>query len=548
MLSSSSIIQTNTGAVSGANGDTLTVTLPAGTTAGTSLILFWQAQGPPLGLPAGWVQDLGPLTSGTANLTAMRRSPLTEGESSWAFPGLVGGNIAWWLAEVAGLDPDLPVDVSASNANAVALSNGSTMATGTTGPGAAFDTLVLAAWGTYVTVGTGAPGSWSGYTNGFTEEADFTFTSASTPVGLAVASKLSGGTTGGPYSSTATYAAGTGTGGTGNAFVLAYAAQDSPVGNPVSWLCGFENGSHFGIGASPAIGQQHIGITGTPGTDIIVETASARSAPSLYGCRIVQAAAAKSVQITTAGQLGGSNSIATAVLGWNFRVVSATGTVILAEVLSVGATVLTQVVYNASTSKVGVRYTAAGSITYQSGTTPLNTWAWIDLRIKSGTTSAGVNLMAWRLEESGVVVDQPSPGPGPNQNVPVTVVRWGSATAQTVTQAVDDLVYSFYATAFPLRPHVIQGLTPDPAGTPTVNGTPGNFALVTNNATGAALTAGTLTAARDAIDEGPPPTISTASDGVVQTTTATTDYIQFPMGSFAIGAARSSGGSAPTPA
>jgi hypothetical protein len=145
----------------------------------------------------------------------------------------------------------------------------------------------------------------------------------------------------------------------------------------------------------------------------------------------------------------------------------------------------------------------------------------------------------WQLEESGTVTAQTSPADltGQAAQPGLTNAIVGHNSAQTLTVDIDDWVMAAHPAAYPLGRHDIYALKVDPAGTPTVTGTVGNFALMTSNATGATLTAGTLTTARDNIAE-LPPTISTASSGVLQITTAATDYIEFPMNTLALTASQ----------
>lgn len=539
-LTVDSILQENSGGSSGTDGTSVAVTLTSGTTAGSTLIVVLTTAGVQSALvtaPTGWVKDVDGSGSSTPSGLVYRKpsSAVTAGETSWTWTLAGASKFAWYAAEVVGLDPDDPLDASASayNATGVVMPGSFTRTTGTTAANSGTDTVLI---GVFIGRGVStsiAPGTWSAYTNGFEEvatAASATAASGSATVGLAVTRKWSGGATTGPFESTGTYTS-TNTGSELGFGVLAvYRASDSPVVNPLTTMIGFENGTHYGL-ASSIVGGGVVGITGTPGTDVFVETASARSSPSVYGCRIVAAAAAKFISLVP-----WPATVKNAVLGFDVQVVSGSGTVVVAEVQPFSGTIL-QLVYDVTNTQFGLRWGSGGTVSWQSGTTALGAWAWIDLTF-TGVASSTWHA-AWRLETgTSTYTDQTAPADLTGQTGgSLTSPRLGGNLAQTVTLRFDNVVASTYASGFPLGPHTIQPLKVDPAGTPTVNGTVGNFALVTNNATGAALTSGTLTSARDAIDD-LPVVISASSDGVVQTTAAASDYLQFPMDTFTVASGR----------
>lgn len=523
-------VHENTG-VSATAGTSVVVSL-AGTdttAAGNTVLVQLVAYAPAISAPAGFVQDKKVDRSAAAEAVMWyRKSNVGAGESSWTFTLSGAVNWAWRVAEYADLDLD-PVDTSAAGTPSTSMTDGATVSTGTTGANAGLNTLLIAAWGLYSpTVGANL-GSWSGQTNGLTEVVELTGNAAGVAsLGLTVADRVVDAATG-PFESSATWATGGAVSTTGWAGMVAYRAADSPVVSPLVWMSGLEHGTHNGLGSNLLGGSPLMIAIGTVGTDLIVQSGSARS-PSVYGCRVVQAGAAKYLAIDI-NQFGSGRG--GAVLGWNVRTVSSTGIVVLAEVMAATGTAL-QVVYDTTATKLGLRWGSGGTPSWQPGTTAANAWAWITLRV-TGMTGT-VWHADWTLETgTGVYTAQTSPADLTGQTATsLGQVRWGGNVAQTVTQDVDDLVCSTFGGSYPLGPHALRGLTVDPAGTPTFSGTVGNFALVTSNATGAALTAGTLTNARDNIDE-LPPTISASSDGVVQTATAASDYLQFPMNTYTAG-------------
>jgi hypothetical protein len=537
-LTVDSILQENSGGTVAAGS--VTVSLPSGTTAGSTLLAFvaMSSQSILMGtLPSGWVKDYEHGTSDTVTATVYRKpaSAVAAGETSWTFPASSGTyNWSWYVCEVAGLDADDPLDASASNYVSTTVTAAVARSTGTTGANSGTDTVVFGCWYERGASATTAPGTWSGYTNGFIEvvqQTSGTGGAAGSTNGLAIARKWSGGAATGPYESTATYTPGTTTGDAASGLVVAYRAADSPMVNPLSDLRGFEQGTANGLG-----GFSGMTTSGTAGTNITVQASSARATPSAYGCRFTSSAAV----VYLAGLIG--TTVKSAAVGFDVRVVSGSGTVVVAEIVPPQGNPL-QLVYDVTNTRYGLRWGAAGTVAWQSGTTALNTWVWVDLAVKGVTT--GTRHGDWRLETgAGTYTAQSSPTDS-TEAAAAGVGNWrfGANASQTVTFDVDNFVAAKSAGTFPLGPHTIQLVKVDPAGTPTVNGTVGNFALLTNNATGAALTSGTLTSARDGIDE-VPPNISTTSDGVLQVTAAATDYLQFPMDTFTVGTSRVIAGAA----
>jgi hypothetical protein len=164
--------------------------------------------------------------------------------------------------------------------------------TGTTGANPSTDTFLLAGFGSDGSV----VGTWSAFTNGFDPAAAVTGGTR----GVQAARELSGGARTGPFETTGTYTSDPASVSNVYGLLAAYRAADSPVVNPLAWMHGFEQGTHNGLGSS-LLGTPGIvsAITGTVGTNVIVQAASARSAPSGYGCRLVASAAAVYLQAST---------------------------------------------------------------------------------------------------------------------------------------------------------------------------------------------------------------------------------------------------------
>lgn len=500
-------IQENSGTVATA-GTSCVVSLPAGTTAGNTLVVFLSSSQDPTA-PAGFALD----KSVGVFLRAYRKSEVAADETSWTFTTASNSVFSWYVAEVSNVDPVEPLDASAASSGGVSLSNGSTLSTGTTPLNAALDTVVLAAFAATQQSGSDVM-SWSGYTGDFEELADVG------PSGrqVAVARKFISGTTG-QFETTATFAT-SGATTTGEALIVAYRAAGSPIVAPLAHFMGFEWGTHGGMnshnGSTNMLGNALVSTAGTWGTNYLIQAASARNGG--YGLRIVQSGAG--VDVTTGILSGASCSI-----GLNVRVVSATGTVAVAVLGS-----RAQLLYDADASKFGVRCGTTGTVSWQSGTTALNTWVWIDLRLKISTSTWHAD---WRIETAADTYTEQTAAELTGQS-PSTLssLSLGRNVAQTVTVDFDDVCLSAYYVAYPLGPHQVRLLTVDTGATVTYSGTPGNFSKFTANGTLTTLagSGGNITTSDVAtmLDE-VPPTVSASADGVCQTATASGDYLEFPM-------------------
>jgi hypothetical protein len=504
-LAAENFVQENSGVIS-TPGTSCVVSVPSGTTDGnTVLIVLKSSMGPTA--PAGFAED----KAVGSFLRVYRKSEVAAGETSWTFTTASNSLFDWYVAEVSGIGLVEPLDASASTVAAPA-ANGGTVTSGTAPLNASLNTVVLAAFGSASIAGD--THSWSGYTNGFDEVVDI----GPSPVSgfqLAVARKFVTGQTD-QFECTATFAT-SGSTTSADTLLVAYRAADSPIAAPLAMLAGFEWGTHGGITATTgdtAMLGNPIVTTGTWDTNYLIQAGSARN--SGYGLRIVQSAAATAVRL---GNLAGGS----ASCGFNVRVVSASGTVSVAYIATNIGSVLAQLLYDTSTSKFGVRCGSTGTVSWQPGTTAINTWVWVDLRVKVNISTWHAE---WRLETAtDTYTDQTAADLSGQSPATVSLLTLGNANAQTMTADYDDVVLSRYYVAYPLGPHQIRLLTVDPAGTPTVSGTSTNFSVFTANGT---LGAWNATNARDAVDE-VPPTVSASADGVCQTAVAANDYIEFPM-------------------
>jgi hypothetical protein len=517
-LSADNVIHENSGTAD--SSTSLVVSLVGGdsTTAGNTLVVVLAHDTSGAVAPAGFVAD----KSGSSNgIYVYHKSEVGAGETSWTFTTSISTTYAWYVAELSNVDLVDPADVSAGATTPTLLSTGGTLSTGTTALNAGLSVMVLSAFAVRKTTAA-ATHSWSGYTNGSGEILDIE-PAGVTGTCLAVARKFTDGATS-TFETTATLTHTAG--GTVNtwAAVVAYRAADAPIVAPLAHIMGFEQGTHGGTNVGGAISPfaGPLAPSGTWGTNYLIQASSARN--SSYGLRVVQSAGAAFVR---AGNVVNKS----AAIGMNVRVVSATGTVVVAEISnSIGSVIYSQLLYDSSATKFGVRCGTTGTVSWESGTTALSTWRWLDWRFKCSTSTWAAD---WRIETAAdVYTDQAGASLGGQATTSFDTLHLGGNVSQTMTADFDDVIISRYYVAYPLGPHQVRLLTVDPAGTPTVSGTSTNFNVFTANGT---LAAWNTANARDAVDE-VPPTVSASADGVCQNAVAASDYIEFPMAPYALGA------------
>lgn len=503
-LTEDNIVQTNSGATTSA-ATSVNVSLPSGTTAGNTVVVVIGCTTGAITAPAGFVAGKSQNEVNLFYKSEVAAGEGVSGSTHWTFTTIGSVTYAWVADEWTNIDSVEPVDGSAGTSSSI--SNDATLSTGTSAQSAGLSTVAYGAW--LSAKPSTDTHSWAGYTNSFTEIVEV---DPGGVVGthLAVARKYLDGYTG-SYESTATFTT-SGAAASVDALVCVLRAADTSIVAPLHLIAGYEWGTHAGYATNGVINLHGalFGPTSVWGTAYQVSAGSARN--SNYGLRITNSA--------TSGNVGhGSMTTAKAIcFGFNVRVVSATGTVVVAYAAS--ATAL-QIVYDATNSKFGLRWGTGGTPSWQSGTTATNTWVWIDVRLKTSTSTFHAD---WRIETAtDTYTDQTSPADASGTANVISTVVMGATVSQTMTVDYDDVVMAPYYVAYPLGPHQVRLLVPETTGA-TVSGTSTNFSKFTANGTLAAWAsdAGAL------IDE-VPPTISASSDGVVQTAVAASDYMQFPM-------------------
>lgn len=513
-LDSSAVVQfTASSTAAAAAASSFVVTLPSGTTAGNTVVIgiALVGGGTAITTPTGFVKDVS-LSAGCPHYV-FRRSNVPAAETSWTLSMTsLTARAAWWVMEIAGLDLDDPVDGTASSS-----SNVSPQTSGTVSTNSALDTIVLASHAGNNSAAA-AP-TWSGQTNGFVELVEAA-TSATANVDIAVSTLIPG--TIGPFECSATESVAS----TSNGLLVVYKSATSLTASALVYHTGFEFGHGGGLATGPVAARIATTFVGTLGTNVIVQSGSAKN--GTYGLRVVCSASTGGVAWTSVGPpqvLPSGKSVG--VVGFWLRVVSATGTVIVAEVREDSTNYL-HLVYDAATAKLGLRWNAAGTISYQAGTTALNTWTRLDIAAwgyKSTTRTA-----SWYVD--GGQETAPADRTGQLANGSFGQIIFGSVdTAVTYTADYDDLRISNTKGNHPLGDQRVTLVGVDPAGTVTLSGTTTNFQTFAGATP--TLTAWNATTARDAVDE-VPPTLGASANGAAQVAAAAADYMQFPMSTYTL--------------
>ena len=451
-------------------GTSIAVSLPGGTTEGMTVLIF-------LYTPSSTVSAVPSEFSTSITGVSYIRSNVAAAETGpWTFTLGVSTTWAYHVQEVDHLDLTDPYDLTVAN-TAGTTANGATRSTGTSAATAGSESVSYA----YFMVnkaGAGDVQSWGSWTNGYTEQVDTA--PAGTGYQIAVARKyLSDFET---TETTATLATTAGAAPAAAARIAVYRAAGATIKAPLSFLTGFEFGTHGGMDnpntvVSSAGNPVAInGGSGGAGTSILVQSGSARNGG--YGLRLVASAAARNLEF---GLYGTANRYVTA---FNIRPISATGQVTMAWVAVSAGRV--ELVYDPSTEKFGVQWAALGVVAWQTGTTPLNTWAWVEMRVRANSSTYRAGLVD-RDRHRRRASDAPAGQTGMAIATSLKTFT-GLALTATFTADYDDLVMTRHPAAYPLGPHVVRLLVPETTGA-TVSGTSSNFSKFTANGTLAAWAA-----------------------------------------------------------
>lgn len=492
-----------------ASGTTHVIDHPdaGGTTAGSTLLLMMVAR-PTATItpPSSWSADQAAI--------AYRYSNTAGGETSWTFTSATTTVFAYWFAEYEHLAPVDSLDASATAATAT-VSDGTVKSTNTTPLNAGSQVLAISVY-SLNKAGTTDVNSWSSWTNGFTERCDIAPASGSTGPQVAVAAKVIDGV--GTFSTAATFATTVGTAQSNSAYLLLYRDVDASINAPLDYFTGYEWGTHGGM--ENVIGGFYPDGVGPFGGSTVWDTHYAIEAGAAYdsgfGMRVTANGVASVPRKPVMPSIGNKGCF-----GFHAKPVSGSGTPVVAYIVATGQDIYLR--YDVTNEKFGLEW-LGGSTVWQTGTTPLGTQPWIDIGVLANSTT---HHLEWWIDTGTGDGSQTSPADLTGQSVGSSLqLFWGNAETAAPTYVIhfDNPVQSRLFAAHPLKPHRVVAAVPEGTGA-TVSGTSTNFSRFTANGTLAALTVDTVGTLLDDI----PPTISASADGIVQTATAASDYVNLPM-------------------
>lgn len=552
-LSNDNIIQSQSGSFEGASG---TVSLPAGTTAG-SLVLIVATSHSGAGSSglelsasggAGSFDELSHTAITGANhvhCNIYAQKNVAASESSWTLTtGSGSQQVNWKVYEFFGVGLATFGDGSVSYAQTdgnQSLDAGPTVASFTTAsvPPVSnntvtncYDALAIAVFGATST-STTIP-AISGYTDSYWEEAQVTSANGSTGTSMAVAFRALQEV--GEFTATASVSP---SAYMTAAHVVLYAdagkwvpRYDLIAGMEFGTATGLTSGSTATVGGTPLASAPFDGSTGSPA---IVSTFK-RSGN--WALKLTAAAGICNVTNTCPaapgrGTLGGQGDFSS---GANMPLVERRhfyfDTSLPAadvELFSVEAGSLANGVvirFVQASGKIGVKI-GTGTEVLSDAAVSVNTWVGIDWRYDPTTTT---HKFDWQIDYDSL---DTTTGPVPQTQVTKTAMtaafvslsRTGWTASRTATVYYDDFAWSFAARLYPIGDVRILPLGPDQTGTPTITGTTTNFQTYASNGTGTAWNANTARAAIADI----PPVIGASSDGIMQVTAASGDYVTIPM-------------------
>lgn len=530
------IIQQNSGSFESTSG---TISLPAGTTAGSLLILCAAVDGdgttnvfltPPTGGAGVWNSYVPQSGNSRARVFVFDHFNVAAGETSWTL-AVTGGSwqVVWTLIEMSGVGLSLADSfVLRSSSPGDATSTAPTISGGLMGVGS--QCFVSCGFSVYAATATGATPAVSGYTNGFNELTQSSHANGTQGVALAVGIRsindLAEVSTGVDVSPDAY----------GQGFTIVYYADGAPWAPNYPLVCGFEVGTGTSLATTTAIAPAGSGVGGVvdavTGSPEVVGT-FARS--GTYSLKLSSVAAAENVSWLATKALPNLDTYTSVMfVPFYFDTTLPLTDVDLFSIEVGSSSNAVHVRYRAASQKIGVQV-GSGTEVLSDATVAANTWIAVDIRYDPRTTT---HLCDWQVDYDSLdtaaapVTQAQASATGMTAGI-MTTVRLGWAGVTTATVYFDDLVYSNFWGAYPIGDTRIVPLLPDVAGTATVTGSAANFKTFTSNGTTATWTSATTIAnLRDM-----PPTIGASSDGLTQVTAATGDFVTVPMETYDCAAA-----------
>lgn len=186
--------------------------------------------------------------------------------------------------------------------------------------------------------------------------------------------------------------------------------------------------------------------------------------------------------------------------------------------------------YNNTTGKFKV-HNANGGINVDLNVGPTaNTWHHIEWKVDVSTSTTKIDTWIDGAPQTQATVAASADTIGTWVGFPGDTLEIGNNAG---TFRIDDVAIYTHATAIatPIGQHSVKLLSVDPAGTIVLSPSNSlNFNTFVSNGT---LTAFNVATARNNIDE-LPPVFGASSDGFVQITAATTEYVEIPMTSYTL--------------
>lgn len=534
-LSLDNIIQSNSGNFDGTSG---TVSLGVAATAGNMVVVCAVVGGTGFvgGTDLVYTLSMTGFTKETQTIASPARcrpemfskKNIGAGESSWTLTVNNSQQVVWYAFELSGvgLDPNADYRVRAP-VDSIVTSVESTKSTGTTDESSSYDTLSIALFAG-AEASTTVP-AFSGYTNGFAElyEAGRDNGSRSIDMAIAYKFKLDVGTEECTASvSPDAYS---------RATLVTFMGDGSKRAPDIVTFTGFEFGlgttmANTTIDASPAFSGA---VDETVGSPAIV--AADRTGAGSYCLELSSSAATESVAwLHTNKSLGyhAAGANLTQVLVERFHVrfptslPSADTEIAWIEAGSVANGV--KVWFRQASSKIGVQV-GSGTEVLSDATVAADKWIGIDLRYDTRNTT---HTFDWQvdydsLDATGPVEQTQAIATGMTvADINRAALGWPSA--RTTTARYDDWFVSRVWGAYPIGNLRARAILLDSGATPTVSGSSANFKTWTANGTMANYNGATAISAMSEI----PPVIGASSTGFAQATAASTDFVEFPFGTF----------------
>jgi hypothetical protein len=492
-------VQRKTGAFVG-NGGTTTA-LDAATTAGNVVVIL-VASDAAITTPTGFNRH-GPAGS----FAAAYSKATSGGETTFTFPAPGAScSYVYDVIEVKGIDPLFPVDVVSPTVGNVNTNSAATMPRSAT-----YDGWAVACWqsrNTTTTIPTG-----TAQTGGFVQDTTHGVSDGATATALTTASQSVAALA--TYASTLTVSNAT----SSESIMVVFTAIDAPV-EPVI--------AQFWVFPPELAGIPMASLTtGITGTRFIEAVTSGTPTIDSNGLLLSSSGAACRLQMIPSVSVSSTGSRALVrKVRLRFNTARPTANSDLVAVVAGGGNVVVR--YVLASQKLGLTV-AGGTEQVSDQAVPVDTWMTVEVRTLGNSTAWTGD---WRVDygDGNGPIDQPQAS-GTASGVlsgPLLALGWNTVSTASVSIAYD--VTSIFPGHYRMGEFEGRLLGPDPAATPTVSGTVGSFALMTANATGAALTSGTLAAARNAIDDWPP-TFGGSADGAIVTTASATDYLEVGMAS-----------------